>query len=102
MATRHLVVLDEISPMELYSDQFKRAITDVLNGPRPLLGTIALKSYPYLDKMKQHERVELYSLTVDNRDSIAGTVTHILNRVIQNNHEWVQFEEMASWSVLSM
>lgn len=79
MATKDLVVLDEIGPMELYSDLFKRAITDVLNGPRPLLGTIALKSKPWLDAMKQHERVELYTLTVDNRDTLVETVTRILH-----------------------
>jgi nucleoside-triphosphatase len=84
MATKDLVVLDEIGPMELYSDRFKRAITDVLEGPRPLLGTIALKAHPCLDKMKQNERVEVYTLTVDNRNSIADQLTRIVNAVLPN------------------
>ena len=87
MATRDLIVLDEIGPMELYSDRFKSALMDVLNGPRPLLATIALKSRPWLDAMKQHKRVELYTLTLDNRNTLVDTVTHILHAELNKGIE---------------
>ncbi len=86
MATKDLVVLDEIGPMELHSDQFKRTIIDVLNGPRPLLGTITLKSNPWSDAMKHREGVEVYTLTLDNRDTLVDTLTHLLKSVLKNNH----------------
>jgi nucleoside-triphosphatase len=70
MVTKKLVVLDEIGPMELLSEHFKQAVFDLLEGPRPLLGTVALKSIHWLDMMKHDARVELYTLTLSNRDHV--------------------------------
>ena len=86
VTTKNLIVIDEIGPMELCSNQFKRSIMDVLNGSRPLLGTIALKSLPWLDAIKQHERVEVYTLALDNRNTIVDELTRILNSLLKNNH----------------
>lgn len=72
--TRKLVVIDEIGPMELYSEQFKRTIMDVFNNSSPCLATIALKPHSWLDKLKQHEGVMLYTLTSDNRVTIIDTL----------------------------
>ena len=70
MVTKSLVVIDEIGPMELFSDKFKQAVIDVLDCPRPLLGTIVLRPYHWVDDFKQQEKVELYELTPDNRDNV--------------------------------
>lgn len=87
MATKDLIIFDEIGPMEMYSEQFKRTILELLNNSRPLLGTIALKSDPWLDAIRQHERVKLYTLTLENRNAIVDQLTHLLNSVIKDNHQ---------------
>ncbi|HJT57394.1 MAG TPA: nucleoside-triphosphatase [Ktedonobacteraceae bacterium] len=79
MAIKNLIVLDEIGPMELYSHRFKRAVIDALNAPRPFLSTIALKSLPWLDTLKQGREIELYTLTPENRNTLVDTLTHALN-----------------------
>jgi len=76
---KKLVVIDEIGPMELYSERFKRSVMDILNSPHLILGTIALKAHPWLDALKQKEGVLLYTLTQDNQSIVINTLAHIMN-----------------------
>jgi len=82
--TRKLVVIDEIGPMELYSEQFKRTIIDVFNSSSPCLATIALKPHPWLDELKQQEGAMLYTLTPDNRDTIIDTLVCLVSSSSRN------------------
>jgi nucleoside-triphosphatase len=86
MATKDLIVIDEIGPMELHSDKFKRMIMDVLNCPQPLLATIASRSNLWLDTIKQHRSVELYQLTLDNRNNMVDKLTLLLKTILKNSH----------------
>ena len=70
LSSTGLIVIDEVGPMQLYSDKFKQAVIDVLNSKLPLLGTIVSRSHPWLDELKQQSSVELYHLTLDNRDEV--------------------------------
>ena len=76
--TKKIVVIDEIGPMEGFSDRFKRTVMDVFNSSSTFLGTIALKPYPWLDMLKQKEGVVLYTLTPDNRDTMIDTLVHLV------------------------
>jgi nucleoside-triphosphatase len=72
--TKKLIVIDEIGPMELYSEQFKRTVMDVFISSSLFLATIALKPHPWLDTLKQYEGAMLYTLTSDNQDTIIDTL----------------------------
>lgn len=72
-----LVVIDEIGKMELFSDKFKTAVTDIIESQKKVLGTIMLKSDPWADALKQKKQVRLITLT-------------------RNNHQQVQ-EEIQKW-----
>src|SRR5437660_5128051 len=63
LRARKLVVIDEIGPMEAYCEPFRTMVLNVLNSTVPLIGTIAVKPHPWLDALKQHERVRLSILT---------------------------------------
>jgi nucleoside-triphosphatase len=79
MATKKLVVLDEIGPMQLYSHTFKKALVTLLRSPQPLLGTIAVAVHPWLNTIKPPGTVELYVLTVANRNMMVETIISQLN-----------------------
>jgi len=83
VATKKLLVIDEIGPMQACSDQFKSVLLDVLHHSHLLLGTIALQSHPWLDTLKQHEQVALYELTVSNQASMIDTVTDVLSSTLR-------------------
>lgn len=80
LSQKEYVIIDEIGPMQLYSESFKRAVLDVLASSHILLGTIVLRSHPWSDELKKRPNVHLYVLTNGNRDSLATVVLPALSR----------------------
>jgi nucleoside-triphosphatase len=68
---KRLVIIDELGPIEGYSEAFRHAVLAALDSPVPVIGTIALKPHPWLDRIKQHARVKTSVLTVDNREALS-------------------------------
>ncbi len=75
-----LIVIDEIGKMELFSRRFQTVLFEVLNGPRPLLGTIVAKTHPVADSIKAHPGVRIHRLTPTNRQEVAQIITTDLAR----------------------
>jgi len=65
-----LVIIDEIGKMELFSDQFKRTVLDILESGKKVLGTIMLKSDPRADEIKKKPRVKLINVTRNNHTEV--------------------------------
>ena len=74
MTTRDYIVLDELGPMEVSSGRFKAAVVELLSSPCVVIGTIVLRSHPWLDALKQREEVIVYRLTRDNQEHTVETV----------------------------
>ena len=70
VAQEHIVVIDEIGPMELLSETFYQAVQELLNTPVIILGTIMERSHPLADQVKRHPRVQLKLITLANRDQL--------------------------------
>jgi len=69
-----LVVIDEIGTMELYSPHFQQVLVEVLESPRPLLGTIMARAHPIADRIKARRDVAVHRLTPRNREAIAEAI----------------------------
>jgi nucleoside-triphosphatase len=69
-----LVVIDEIGPMELHSESFRRAVLDALASGAPLLGTIVQRPHPFADRIKARPGVTVLPLTRANRDAVVEQV----------------------------
>jgi nucleoside-triphosphatase THEP1 len=54
---------------------------NALDCSKPVLGTIALRSDPWLDTVKSYARVYLYELTPNNRNSIISSLIDVLKRL---------------------
>lgn len=70
-----LVVIDEIGPMELYSDAFKQAVLDALDGDAVVLGTIVQRSTPFGDRVKARSDVAIIEVRRDNRNALEQEIT---------------------------
>jgi len=71
-----LVVIDEIGPMELKSEEFISAVEEVLESDRPVLAVLHRSSrHP----LAQRVRAEFELLTVDerNRDDLPGKIVEM-------------------------
>lgn len=65
-----LVVVDEIGKMELFSDKFRRAVAEIIDKGKRVLGTIMQSSHPWADALKQRPQVKLVTLTGENRRAV--------------------------------
>ncbi len=75
-----LVVLDEVGKMESFSDPFREAVLQLLDGPNPVLGTVASHGVGFVKKIRQHKNVELIRLTRKSRDGMIGEILRRLAR----------------------
>ncbi len=57
------------------------AIMSVLESTRPLLGTAFSEPHPWLDELKQRSDVELFELTVENRNEVTQTLIETLRNL---------------------
>ena len=71
-----IVVIDEIGPMELFSEEFKKAVKEAFNSTKPVVATIHIKAdrYPLCRRIKRLPNVKLYVTNYSNRDSLPKVI----------------------------
>jgi nucleoside-triphosphatase len=67
-----LMVIDEIGKMECLSRRFTDDVTALLNQPKVLIATIALKGEGFIQRLKGRADCRLVTVTKENRDSLAN------------------------------
>lgn len=66
-----LIVIDEVGPMELHSEEFKRVVLKALNSGKTVLGTIHYRaSSPFMDAVRKRGDTEIIEVTYGNRGSL--------------------------------
>ncbi len=76
-----VVIIDEIGPMEMASALFCQTVLDILAGPAAVVGTIALRPSPFAAGVRRLQRVQVITLTPDNRNQMPQQV---LDRLLLN------------------
>jgi nucleoside-triphosphatase len=66
-----LVIIDEIGPMEIFSDLFCQTVMGILDSGAPVLGTVVARRYRFADQVKRHPNVTVVEVTLANRDQLA-------------------------------
>ncbi|MCS7114845.1 MAG: NTPase [Nitrososphaerota archaeon] len=66
-----VVAIDEIGPMELFSEKFKQAVKDAIESGKLVIGVIHWKARDrLLDMIKAREDVEIFTVTYENRGEL--------------------------------
>ena len=73
-----LIIIDEIGKMELFADNFRAAVREIINGDKKVLGTIMLTSHPWADEIKRHPQVKLVTVTRDNHQRVLEDISNWL------------------------
>lgn len=73
-----VVLVDEIGKMECFSRRFCQAVERLADAPVPLVATIAARGGGLVAAMKQRPDVQLFTLTLANRDEIAQRACTLL------------------------
>jgi len=76
-----VVAIDEIGPMELFSQQFKQAVKQALESQKLVLAVVHAKARdPLINEAKQREDAETFTVTFTNRDKLAEELTQKTQR----------------------
>jgi len=67
-------LIDEIGRMECHCPQFIEAIRRLLEGPVPLVATIALRGGGFVADVKNRPDVQIVEVTQGNRQSLPGQI----------------------------
>ncbi|RLF10003.1 MAG: hypothetical protein DRJ62_05780 [Thermoprotei archaeon] len=71
----HVVVIDELGPMEFKSQMFVEAAVKALSSQKPLLATLHYKlKHPLLDEIRRRRDVEILEVTEANRDRLPSLI----------------------------
>ena len=69
-AQSRLIMIDEIGKMECFSRRFTDDVTALLNSPKMLIATIALKGDGFIRQVKNRPDCRLIMVTRENRDQL--------------------------------
>jgi nucleoside-triphosphatase len=73
-----LIVMDEIGRMENYCPSFQSAVVRALEAPQDVLGTLQMRSTPFLDRIRRRRDVVVRLVTRENRDDMPGQLLALL------------------------
>lgn len=72
-ASADLILIDEIAPMEVYSDEFTRQVRRAFDARTPVLAAIHYRSTEgFIGEIKSREDTEVFEVTEETRDSLPG------------------------------
>jgi nucleoside-triphosphatase len=80
MQGEQIVVIDEIGKMELFCGPFKGTVLQAVGGPHAVIATAMIKPNPWVDSLKAMPQVEVWQVTIENRDEIAEQAIRWLER----------------------
>ncbi|HMK93877.1 MAG TPA: NTPase [Candidatus Limnocylindrales bacterium] len=71
-----VIAIDEIGPMELFSQRFKQAVEQALEGDKLVLAVVHAKAKDRLiNEAKQREDAKIFTVTLPDRDSLSEKLT---------------------------
>ncbi len=69
-----LVILDEIGKMECFSEAFRDSVERLVEGPTPMLATVAVHGVGLPKRVRQDPRCELVRMRREARDAMVGQI----------------------------
>ena len=67
----NVVAIDEIGPMELFSEKFRNAVKAAVESGKLVVGVVHWKARDQLvDLVKRHPAAEVFTVTFENRDKL--------------------------------
>jgi nucleoside-triphosphatase len=67
---RDVFILDELGKMELASEAFRTAVTQLFERPVAILATVQVARHPFTDALKRRRGVERVRLSASERDTM--------------------------------
>lgn len=78
LANSKIIIIDEIGPMELFSQKFKQAVLKSLDSPNRVIATIKQKGAKFIEQIKSRGEVTIFNLRSDNKEEILNKILECL------------------------
>jgi nucleoside-triphosphatase len=79
-----VIAIDEIGPMELFSEKFKEATRKALEGSKPVVAVVHWKAHDKLiNEAKNRHDSETFIVTQENRDKLPEIITQKTLQVLK-------------------
>lgn len=80
-----VIVIDEVGPMELFSEKFREAVKQAAESGKLVVGIIHWKAKEELiDEMKTREDAEVYMVTFENRGNLHEVILEKAVKFLEN------------------
>lgn len=73
-----LIVIDEVGKIELYSQLFVETVNAILDGPIPVLGTVAIRGDGLIEQVKARPDTVVLEVNATNRDELPAEIVRRL------------------------
>ena len=78
-----VIVIDEIGPMELFSQKFKQVVTQALESKKVMLMVVHGKAKdPLVTQVKRRVDAEIFNVTFSNRENLTEQLTRKVFEII--------------------
>ena len=75
------IIMDELGFMEKDAEKFKRAVFNALDGNIPIIAAVKARyDVDFLNRIRAHEKAQLYTITPENRDALYAELLGIITR----------------------
>jgi nucleoside-triphosphatase len=80
LASKDLIIIDEIGKMECYSSEFRNVVIKCLDARAPVVATIAKRGDRFIESIKDRTDVVIYKVTPATRDGLPEKLSSSLGR----------------------
>jgi nucleoside-triphosphatase len=77
---KDLIIIDEIGPMEILSDHFRKAVLEILDRDVLVLGTIVKRRTDFTEAVKTHPNVQVIEITRANHDQVVAQILELIRK----------------------
>ena len=75
------IIMDELGFMEKNAEAFKRAVFNSLDGDIPVIAAVKARyDVDFLNRIRAHEKAQLYTITPENRDALYAELLGVITR----------------------
>lgn len=82
ISERKILIIDEIGPMEIISENFRQIILQAMERDVVILGTITKRNHPFINQIKSRPNVIIYEVTYRNREQLVTELIHQIESII--------------------
>ncbi|MBI2126432.1 MAG: NTPase [Thaumarchaeota archaeon] len=81
-----LVVCDEIGPMEMFSPELRRAISQLMHSSKVVLGSVHKRLVdPLIEEIKADPNVQVIEITPENMENEQEEITHVILSLLKGS-----------------